>query len=419
MCYTLLLGILWCVVAFFPGGLEAQKLNLVLPTENDALYYSGPDFYQLTDRQLRLGYGKPWEGGTFGFVRNVRKTRHGLIYTRFHEGIDIKPLRRDRRGEPLDAIGSIDEGTVVYTNRVARHSSYGKYVVVEHWWHGSPYYSLYAHMGDVDVQPNQTVSRGERLGRMGYTGVGLNRRRAHLHLEINLMLNAGCFQHWHQDYFTDANHHGVYNGLNMAGIDVARLYLTLYREEKQDTTTHTSAPENSFTLQDFIQNKHVDTTAYVSPTGRAIDTGYRTQELVRQEPFFKITIPNQGKPELLWRYPWLLPETENPWMSLWDQDDMLNASWEFYFIDSGLPVRILPTDRVVYDVELEVLHTSPIPYAYLTKGMIRGTNESYALSNSGKRYIDLLTRVYSENLPMHDDGPALCKSSLHLDIPAD
>ena len=59
----------------------------------------------------------------------------------------------------------------------------------------------------------------DQLGIMGHTGEGLNQVRAHLHLELNLMLSRH-FESWHDTFFkNDPNRHGLYNGLNLAGFD--------------------------------------------------------------------------------------------------------------------------------------------------------------------------------------------------------
>ena len=39
------------------------------------------------------------------------------------------------------------------------------------------------------VQPGATVTRGQPIAVMGYTGVGINQERAHLHLELDLMFS--------------------------------------------------------------------------------------------------------------------------------------------------------------------------------------------------------------------------------------
>ena len=333
---------------------DTRSLVLILPTGNDALFYDdGPGFYQYTDRRTKRGVTRPWQGGQYGFVRNIRETPYGAVYSRFHEGVDIKPITRDADGEPLDFVHTIDDGVVVYTNTIEENSNYGKYVVVEHWWGGSPFYSLYAHLGAVYVHIGQELGQGDQLGRLGYTGVGINRRRAHVHFEINLLLNR-TFQPWYDDHFKedDPNYHGIYSGLNLTGLNVADLYLSL-RED------------SSLTIRDFLR---------------------------RQEAFFKVIVPNEGMLDLLWRYPWLSPSL-NAWTPVYGQVEEPQAAWEITFARSGLPLHIDPSDRVIEAPVVEVLERSPIAYKYLTNWLIDGTNDDYTLSKNGLRYVDLLTRM--------------------------
>src|SRR5213075_2882672 len=149
----------------------------------------GPDFYQYVDRDYQGVKSTPWEGGRYGVVRDPIQTAEGIVYTRFHEGIYIKCLHRDPRGEPLDEVRAIADGKVVHTNHVPGYSNYGRYIVIEHHWDGSNYFSLYGHLNSITVQPGESVQRSQRIGVMGYTGVGLNPARAHVHLELNLMLS--------------------------------------------------------------------------------------------------------------------------------------------------------------------------------------------------------------------------------------
>src|ERR1017187_4055716 len=87
---------------------ETEPLNLVLPTDNDALFRGGgAEFYQYIERDYKGEKSTPWEGGQYGFVRNPIETPAGIVYTRFHEGIDIRPLQRDERGEPIDPVHAI------------------------------------------------------------------------------------------------------------------------------------------------------------------------------------------------------------------------------------------------------------------------------------------------------------------------
>src|SRR5256885_9592864 len=207
---------------------ERSVLDLVLPTDNDALFSGGGRaFYQYIERDFKGVKSTPWEGGQYGFVRDPVETSAGIVCTRFHEGIDIRALRRDARGEPLDEVRAIADGKVVHTNLVPGYSNYGKYIVIEHRWDGSNYFSLYGHLNSIAVQPGESVQRGQRIGVMGYTGTGINRERAHLHLELCLMFSRQ-FEAWYDTFFrNDPNRHGLYNGMNLAGLDVARLYSKL------------------------------------------------------------------------------------------------------------------------------------------------------------------------------------------------
>ena len=93
---------------------QNQTVDLVLPTDNDALFSGGSAaFYQFIERDFKGVRSTPWEGGQYGFVRDPTDTAGGVVYTRFHEGIDIRPLHRDAHGEPLDEVRAIADGKVV------------------------------------------------------------------------------------------------------------------------------------------------------------------------------------------------------------------------------------------------------------------------------------------------------------------
>src|SRR4051812_19942688 len=118
-------------------GARAEPLNFALPTDNDALLRGdGPGFYQYIDRDYKGEKSTPWEGGRYGYVRNPRETSAGIVYTRMHEGVDIRPLQRDASGEPLDPVRAIAPGLVVHASQTAGFSNYGRYVVVEHRFDG-------------------------------------------------------------------------------------------------------------------------------------------------------------------------------------------------------------------------------------------------------------------------------------------
>lgn len=335
---------------------RSEPLRLILPTSNDALLHGdGPGFYQYTDRYFNGVRSRPWQGGKYGFVRNPKETPEGIVYTRFHEGLDIKPLYRDARGEPLDTVRAIADGYVVYVNAAEHRSSYGKYVVVEHWWSGSPFYSLYAHLGDVSVRKGERVLQAERLGRIGYTGRGLDRRRAHLHFEINMLLNEG-FDEWYDLNYRSTNRHGMHNGINMAGLDVAALYeaLEVYPELK---------------IEDFILSQSVA---------------------------FTVAVPNRGIIDLITRYEWLGTD-------VWNEDA---ASWEISFTYSGLPVRVEASSRSVSSPAVIDIARSAISYSDLTEGLVAGSGEKYYLANRGKKYASLVSHVAPERVIVRTDTPS-------------
>ena len=237
---------------------QNQVLDLVLPTDNDALFSGdGSAFYQYVERDYNGVKSMPWEGGQYGFVRDPKSTGGGVVYTRFHEGIDIRSVHRDATGEPLDEVRAIADGEVVHVSLVPGYSNYGKYIVIEHRWDGSNYYSLYGHLSSIAVQPGETVKRGQRIAVMGYTGTGINRERAHLHLELCLMFSRQ-FEAWYNTFFrNDPNRHNLYNGMNLAGIDVARLYLAL-RKNPALTIPEFLAGEETFYKITLPKAQHFD-----------------------------------------------------------------------------------------------------------------------------------------------------------------
>jgi murein DD-endopeptidase MepM/ murein hydrolase activator NlpD len=324
-----------------PAQDQKPQLKLALPTDNDALFRGdGAAFYQVIARDFQGVESTLWEGGQYGFVRDPIETPAGIICKRFHEGIDIRPLYRDARGEPLDEVRAIAEGKVVHTNLVSGFSNYGRFVVIEHEWDGAKYYSLYAHLNSIVVQSGQHVQRGQQLGVMGHTGTGIDQARAHVHLELNLMLSRE-FESWYNVYFrNDPNRHGLYNGLNLAGIDIARLYLALRKQP-------------SLTIPDFL-----------------------AQETI----FYKVTLPDSKHFDLLKQYPWLLrsPASDHP------------KSWEISFAQSGVPLKVEPSSKAVTQPELTYFKRSAARYWDLTRGTLTGRGDHASLSDSGRQWMRLL-----------------------------
>jgi murein DD-endopeptidase MepM/ murein hydrolase activator NlpD len=337
----ILLGYVLFVFSIIPILAQNPTVDLVLPTDNDALFSGGgAAFYQYIERNFKGVKSTPWEGGQYGFVRDPTDTAGGVVYTRFHEGIDIRPQRRDVRGEPLDEVRAIADGKVVHVNSVPGYSNYGKYIVIEHRWGGSNYYSVYGHLSSIAVHPGDTVKRGGRIAVMGYTGTGLNRERAHLHLELNLMLSPE-FESWYNAFFrNDPNHNGIYNGMNLAGLDIARLYLALHKNP-------------SLTIPEFLG---------------------------REETFYKVTVPKARHFELPKLYSWMLTTGSRNEKS----------SWEVSFAQSGVPLRIESSDNSVTQPELSYVKKNSVDYSHLTRDIISGHGANAHLTDYGKQLMRLL-----------------------------
>ena len=320
---------------------ESQPLNLTLPTENDAIFRGdGPAFYQYIERDYKGEKSTPWEGGRYGFVRNPVETSGGIVYTRLHEGIDIRPLQRDARGEPLDPVRAIAAGTVVHTNLVPGYSNYGNYVVVEHRFDGCNYYSLYGHLSSIAVRAGQHVEQRDQLGVMGHTGEGLNQARAHVHLELNLMLSRQ-FESWHDTFFkTEPNRHGLYNGLNLMGLDIARLYLALRKRP-------------GLTIPEFVAG---------------------------EETLYRVLFPASCNFDLPKFYPWLVKS----------KTEGAPASWEVSFNRAGVPLKIEGSAKGVSEPELSYMKPGAGDAALLTSERIGGRGKAAHLTDKGKQFMRLL-----------------------------
>jgi murein DD-endopeptidase MepM/ murein hydrolase activator NlpD len=322
----------------------AAALDLTFPTKNRALLQGdGEGFYMFIDRDVRGVKTTPWEGGQYGYVRDPKVTSGGTVYTRFHEGVDIKPLERSLEGEPLDIVTAASVGRVVHVSDVPRYSNYGRFVVVESRWDGCPYYVLYAHLNAASVSVGQTVTQGTPLGRLGYTGVGIDRRRAHLHFEVNLILSQD-FERWHQfAYPADVNRHGLYNGINLAGMNTGRLLLA-------------AAKSPALTIPAFLAG---------------------------EETAFKAVIPATDKFVLAKLYPWMI------------HGEATGAkSWEISFTSSGLPIRLEPRREAVGEPAVTSATPSKFPLSYVTKGYITGTSQAPALTPNGKGFLKLISGAF-------------------------
>lgn len=334
------------VVGWLAGGggsLAAEGAPwLILPTENRAVFEGKPtQFYMYVDRTFEGEKTKPWEGGQYGFTRDPQRVGGGLVFTKFHEGVDIRPVRRDGEGEPLDPVMAAAAGRVVHTSEEAGASNYGRYVVVEHVLAGSPYYSLYAHLGSVLVRPGELVRQGQPLGRLGYTGAGINRERAHLHFEFCLMLNRN-FEGWFAQYLAgQPNRHGIYNGMNLAGLDPIGLLKTVRANPQTGPA-------------DYIR---------------------------RQTPLFRVTVNDSPHFDLLALYPWMVPRGEAA----------TAPAWAVTLSDQLIPMRIEPRAGRVAEPLVEWLGAANPALSHQSRNLVAGTAAAPRLTDSGKRFAHLLT----------------------------
>lgn len=318
----------------------AAPIDLRLPTENQHLFTGELDkFYMYVDRNFEGQATQPWEAGSFGFVRTAVRINGQVILTKFHEGIDISPVKRDKAGNPLDLVSSIADGKVVYISPQAGRSNYGKYVVVEHMWENSPVVSLYAHLAEITCKPGDPVKAGSVLGRMGYTGAGINRVRAHCHLELGLVMSSR-YEDWHKQTGGGLNYHGLFNGMNIAGSDVARFFV----EQKAN-------PELQF-----------------------------SQFMAATPVYFKVLVPAKGIPDIVQRYPWICQGSPEG-----------ASSWEISFTATGLPVSFVPGTREATAPIITAVRPSEIPHQHLTRGLISGSGNKATLTNGGKKLVALLT----------------------------
>lgn len=311
------------------------------PTPNRALLENRPeDFYMYVNRNFEGRETQPWEGGQFGFVRGPVRTGSEVVFATVHEGIDIKPVHRDPAGNPLDNVTTAAAGTVVHTSAEAGASNYGRYVVVEHDVAGSPFFTLYAHLATIAVKPGERVAQGAVLGRMGYTGEGIDRPRAHLHFEVAMLLSRN-FQAWYDATRGGSpNKHGLYNGMNLVGMDPSAVLL--------------AAQEGAFDLRRHVRGL---------------------------EPAFRITVPASPHFTLLRDHSWLVPKGENA----------SPPAWSVTFTRTGVPVRITAADAPVDAPRLEWVAETGMAYHHFTRGLVGGPKGSPHLTESGQRFARLLT----------------------------
>ena len=314
------------------GGVD---LVYRFPTANRALVEGrGNDFYMYCDRNFEGEKSKPWQAGGYGLVRNPFRASDGrVMFSRLHEGIDIKPLKRDAQGEPLDEVRPIAPGRVVHASTQPGLSNYGRYVVVSHQTPEGTIYSLYAHLARVTCQVGQRVGTANVLGIMGHSGAGLNRERSHVHLEICLMI------HSQYDQFCSAeNKHGLYNGMNLAGVDPAPILLACKDGEPLSLKAHWA----------------------------------------NLREHYRVRVPWDGKPvDLLRRHPFLFHGSWTP----------RPKSLDVAFSSEGVPLAVYPAQESVSEPTVIRCLALPTLQQNATVNRVKNSSRDPKLTASGLRYI--------------------------------
>ncbi len=235
------------------------------PTPNTA-FFTGAAI----DRYIEPTPGNETTSGLFGSVRN-----NGY---RFHEGLDMKPVQHDRRGRVTDPVYAALPGTVAYLNKYPGNSGYGYYVVLEHDFGGLQLYTLYAHLASLDgnLTKGEQVAAGTRLGTMGRSAGGyvIPVSQTHLHFEIGVRLT-NHFQSWYDWSKTGGpNHHGVYNGINLIGMDPLEIFEKARTGKFQGYRAHMGNIPRAFALRvytskipDFVLRNPALLTKPVPPSG--------------------------------------------------------------------------------------------------------------------------------------------------------
>jgi len=213
-----MLKILIGAIAFLTCGLSLHSQPFQLPTANRAIY----DADGGGDRFFVPTVGKTWTSGCFGCVRTEG--------WQMHEGLDIRCLQRDKKGEPTDPVMATAAGTVAYINRKPSLSNYGNYIILRHLIDGIEVYSVYAHLREVraELKAGESVKSGDIIGTMGRTAntrEGISKERAHVHFELNLFVNERFPAWYKENYPKQRNDHGQWNGQNLLGIDPRAVFL--------------------------------------------------------------------------------------------------------------------------------------------------------------------------------------------------
>jgi murein DD-endopeptidase MepM/ murein hydrolase activator NlpD len=247
---------------FLATGGVAKAQPFQFPTANHTLYENGGE-----ERFFVGTVGKPWTTGTFGCVRS-----DGM---QIHEGLDIKCLQRDKRGEPTDPVLATADGVVAYINAKPSLSNYGNYIVLKHQIDGLEIYSIYAHLQSIrpGLKAGQAVKQGENIAVMGRTSNTrevISKERAHVHFELDFFVNERFPEWFNKNSPGERNDHGMWNGQNLNAIDARKVLLEEQRKG------------SAFSLLEFVRSETELCRVFVRDTSFPWLTRYRA--LISRNP---------------------------------------------------------------------------------------------------------------------------------------
>lgn len=316
---------------------QAGQTPFLFPTDNQGLItdQSPSDFFVGTP-------GKPWTSGTYGCVRSSGY--------QFHEGADIRPLKRDKRNEPLDVVRSTANGWIVYLNKKAGLSNYGKYVVIGHKIEGLEVYSLYAHLKSVatPLTLGKWVNAGDEVGILGRTSntrQRISRERAHLHFEIALLVNHRYPEYFRSKFPKGTNDHGIWNGQNLLGLDPTEIFKA-------------QATAESFQLRDYLRTR---------------------------ESLFRVNVFTPDFPWLQRYLPLILKADELVLEEI--------GGYEIAFDFSGLPFQLKPISKPAETegTPWELVEVNETLYQeYPCRKLVVKTGAKWRLTAKGRQLIELL-----------------------------
>jgi murein DD-endopeptidase MepM/ murein hydrolase activator NlpD len=326
-------------LSFATFAWQLSAATFLPPTANRALF-------QL-DSQSKYFVGttgKPWESGTFGCVRSAG--------WQMHEGLDVRCLQRDKKGEPIDPVFATADGKVAYISNHPGLSNYGNYIVVQHVIDGLEIYSLYAHLSEIrsGLRVGRSVRAGENIATMGRTTntrERISQEHAHVHFELNFFITERFNLWYKQNYGKQKNDHGLWNGQNMIGVDPRDVLLVSNRKGE------------SFNLLNWVQNQRELCRVQVRKTNFPWLKRYAA--LIRRNP---------------------VAEKEGI------------AGYELALSFNGLPFQVIPraASEMKSKSKYQLLSVNPAAYNECPcRKLVTRSGKSWELASNGIRLLDLLT----------------------------